>query len=97
MGRCDEDPRVGHRPHPIIALLALLLLVASISVGVIVVAGAVKMRKLKNYRFCRMSSILAMLPLGCGFLLGLPFGVWALLVLRRPDVQAAFAVNDSRQ
>ncbi len=78
----------------IIALLALLLLIASMSVGAVVVAGAVKMRKLKNYRFCRMTSILSMLPLGYGFLFGLPFGVWALRVLRRPDVRAAFAVND---
>lgn len=57
---------------------------------VIVVAGAMKMRQGKHYRFSRMCAILAMLPLGWG----LPFGVWGLLVMRRPDVKAAFAVKD---
>jgi hypothetical protein len=37
-----------------------------------------------------------MLPLGFGFMIGVPFGVWSLLVLRRPDVKAAFALSDSR-
>jgi hypothetical protein len=80
----------------LLAFLILVLAVASISLGVIVVAGALKMRKLKNYRFCRMSIILAMLPLGAGFFFGLPFGVWGLLALRRADVKAAFALNDNR-
>jgi hypothetical protein len=67
----------------------LLVLLVGLAVGVIVVIGGSRMRKLQNYRFCRRCSVLAMLPLGFGFVLGLPFGVWALLVLRRPDVKAA--------
>ena len=66
-------------------------------IGAIVIAGALQMRQLKNYGFCHMSIILAMLPLGAGFLLGLPSGVWSLLLLKRADVKAAFALNDNRQ
>jgi hypothetical protein len=76
------------------ALLVLFLLTASALSGIMIIWGAVKMHKLKAYRFCRMISILAMLPLGFGVVFGLPFGVWSLLVLRRPDVKAAFAEND---
>lgn len=74
----------------LIALSGLLLGAVCAWLGGIVVAGASRMRNLKNYRFCRRSCILAMLPLGIGFLLGLPFGVWGLLVLSRADVKAAF-------
>ena len=80
----------------VITLCVVLLLSGGImGVGVIVMAGAIKMRKLKSYRFCRFSSVLAMLPLGSGFVFGLPFGIWSLVVLRRADVRAAFALNDN--
>ncbi len=93
------DPGFGQERgiSTIVVLLVLVLMAASISVGLIVIAGAVKMRKLKSYPFCRMCSILAMFPLGFGFVLGLPFGIWALLVLRRADVKAAFVGNESRK
>jgi hypothetical protein len=71
----------------------LLLGFASLCSGLIVLRGAWSMRKLKNYRLCLCSAMLAML---LGFGLGLPFGIWALLVLRRADVRAAFAVSASR-
>ncbi len=85
------DPEFGKKDMALAGiLLVALLMLAGLAGGLIVVAGAVKMRKLQSYRLCRPSSILAMLPLGFGFVLGLPFGIWALLVLRRTDVQAAF-------
>jgi len=93
MGLPDSQP-----PHDqpdfmnLIILVAFLLLgLATMCVGLIVLNAARNMRKLKNYRACRVSAVLAMLPLGFGFLLGLPFGIWTLLVLRRADVRAAFA------
>jgi hypothetical protein len=38
-----------------------------------------------------LAIIVAMLPVSYHFLIGVPFGIWALIVLRRPAVQAAFA------
>jgi predicted Ser/Thr protein kinase len=73
------------------AVLVIILTAVSTLVGPLCIAGGLKMRKLKNYRFCRMICILAMLPLGYGVVAGLPAGIWGLLVLRRADVQAAFA------
>jgi hypothetical protein len=77
-----------------VALCVTMLTVLSTLLGIIVFAGALKMDKLRNYRQCRMACILAMMPTGAGFVFGLPFGLWGLVALRRPDVQAAFAVND---
>jgi hypothetical protein len=85
------------RGNKVITFYAILAGVASIVLGVIVAAGALKLWRLRDYRFCRMATILAMLPLGLGFLLGVPGGIWTLLVLKRPSVKAAFARNDSRR
>jgi tRNA A-37 threonylcarbamoyl transferase component Bud32 len=76
-------------------LVVFCLAAVSAASGAVVVIGAWRMRKLKNYRFCRVACILATLPLGHGFLVGLPCGIWALRVLSRADVKAAFAANAS--
>jgi hypothetical protein len=75
--------------------LLLPLGVASMMLGAFVVAGSLQMRQLRHYGFCRVMIILAMLPLGAGFLVGLPSGVWGLFVLKRAAVKAAFALNDN--
>ena len=60
-------------------------------VGVIVLIGAAKMQKLQNYQFVLTASIVAMVPCispCCVF--GLPFGIWALVVLNKPEVKSQF-------
>ena len=61
-------------------------------VGVIVLIGAGKMRKLQGYQFALTASIVAMVPCispCCVF--GLPFGIWALVVLNKPEVKSQFS------
>jgi tRNA A-37 threonylcarbamoyl transferase component Bud32 len=71
-------------------LFIQVLALASMWSGVVVMFGGLRMRNLKNYRFCRLSAILAVLPLGFGIFLGIPGGIWALRILNKPDVKAAF-------
>jgi hypothetical protein len=52
--------------------------------------GATRMKQLRNYSFCLIAGVVAMVA-GPGALLGLPFGVWAVLVLNQRDVRSAFA------
>jgi hypothetical protein len=53
--------------------------------------GALKMQRLESYGLAITSSILSLIPcLTCCCCLGLPFGIWSLVVLNRPDVRAAF-------
>lgn len=53
--------------------------------------GALQMKQLKNYQIARSAAIVAAIPcLGPCCLLGIPFGVWALIVLNKPVVQKAF-------
>jgi hypothetical protein len=57
----------------------------------LIVAG-VKMLQREHYKITLTGSILAMIPctagLGCFF--GIPIGIWSLVVLRRPEIIAAF-------
>src|SRR5690348_15582839 len=64
-------------------MLLLLLGVAGMLVGAIVIAGALQMRQHNNYGIYHTSIIFAMVPLGAGYLLGLPSGLWSLLLLKR--------------
>jgi hypothetical protein len=53
--------------------------------------GALKMKKLENYGLVMAATIIGMLPCisPCCFL-GLPFGIWALVVLNEAEVKSSF-------
>jgi hypothetical protein len=56
----------------------------------ILLAGIFMMQRI-SYSSTRIGAILACIPLLSPFLiLGIPFGIWALVVLNRPDIKAAF-------
>jgi len=63
-----------------------------IALSCVVVAGGLRMLQLRNYGLCIVAAILAILPclLPC-CCVGLPIGIWTLVVLMRPEVKAAFA------
>ena len=57
--------------------------------GIVMLIGGIKMKKLESYGLAMTASILAMIP-GMSCILALPFGIWSLVVLLRPEVKAAF-------
>lgn len=53
--------------------------------------GGLQMKKLHNYYMVRNAAIVAAIPcLGPCCLLGIPFGIWAIVTLGRPEVRSAF-------
>jgi hypothetical protein len=58
--------------------------------GPMIVWGAWCLLRLEGGWLVRLSCIIAVLPCGFGWVVGLPAGLWALTVLARPEVQAAF-------
>jgi hypothetical protein len=48
------------------------------------------MRRLKWYPLAATGSILAMIPWSPAFLISLPFGIWACVVLGKPEVTEGF-------
>lgn len=62
-----------------------------LAMGALILIGAMKMKNLENYSFAMAAAIIAMIPcISPCCLLGLPFGIWALVVLNDDSVKAAF-------
>lgn len=60
-------------------------------IGVLIWRGAAKMEALQNHQFALAASILAIIPcLSPCCLFGLPLGIWALVVLNKPEVKSQF-------
>ena len=62
-----------------------------ILIGILILYAGVRMRALENHGLAVAASILAMIPcISPCCILGLPFGIWALVVLLDANVKAAF-------
>lgn len=60
-------------------------------VSIVILIGAGKMSRLENRSWAMTAAVLGSIPcISPCCLLGLPFGIWAIAVLNRPSVQAAF-------
>lgn len=55
-----------------------------------VLYAALQMRQLKNWPLSMAGAIVALVPCFACCCLGLPVGIWALVVLNKPEVRAAF-------
>ena len=65
--------------------------VLGLMTGLVALFGAIKMRRCESYPFAIAASIIVMIPcISPCTVLGLPFGIWALLVLSDGSVKAAF-------
>jgi len=77
------------------SLVAGPLVIAGGIVGILVsgviLMGGLKMKKLENYSLAMAASIVAMIPCTSPCcLVGIPIGIWALVVLSKPEVKNAF-------
>ncbi len=60
-------------------------------VAVFIIYAALKMKDLKQWNLAVVASVLAMIPcITPCCIIGLPVGIWSLVVLMRPDVKSAF-------
>lgn len=63
----------------------------AIAVGIFIIFGCVKMKRLENYNLSLAACIIAMLPcLSPCCCLGIPFGIWAIVILNKPEVKQYF-------
>jgi presenilin-like A22 family membrane protease len=60
-------------------------------VPIISLIGAIQMLRGKSYAWSMTGTIAGMLPCSACCVLGLVFGIWALVVLNQPDVKQAFS------
>ena len=65
--------------------------IIAILVSLLILVGGLKMRKLENYGLAMAASIIAMIPcISPCCLVGLPVGIWAVVVLSKPEIKSAF-------
>jgi tRNA A-37 threonylcarbamoyl transferase component Bud32 len=76
----------------------LVLTLGSLFAGgaAVQIGGAVAMLRLRGYPWAGAAAILATIPWSPIWVLGLPFGTWAIVVLGKPAVAEAF-LGDKRQ
>jgi hypothetical protein len=56
-----------------------------------VLYSSIKMKNLQSFQIAYSGSILAVIPcLGPCCILGIPFGIWAIVVLNKPHIRRAF-------
>jgi Protein kinase domain len=75
-------------PHPPAAAVKPFFLLVLCTPSVLVLFGALQMLKVRSYGFAIAACVLAMVSPAC--LLGVPFAIWALIVLCQRDVREAF-------
>lgn len=69
----------------------LFSVVIGLVLGIIILLGAIRMVKLQSYGFAMTAAILSIIPCTSPCcLIGMPIGIWALVVLNDPAVKAAF-------
>jgi hypothetical protein len=84
----SEAERLGYYAGQSGAVFVFLLGLVSAPV---IIYGAVKMFNGSSYGWAKAASNLAIIPFtSCCFLIGAPIGIWALVVLSRPEVKMFF-------
>ena len=74
----------------------LVIVVAMAVRAVIVVSGAWNLMQLRSRRLAMIGSVLAMLPFSPGAVIGLPMGIWALVVMARKRVKTTFGRKETK-
>ena len=83
-----------HKWGPTVAYGLPALIVAGLIAGVLTIFGAVRMLRLRGYRWAQAGCVLGMVT-PPGLLVGLPCGIWGLILLAHQDIRAAFAADPS--
>jgi uncharacterized membrane protein len=72
--------------------MAILFSVFLLAMNAFVLVGALRMMKLQGHSLAIIACIIAMIPCTSGLccVLGLPFGIWGIVMLNKPEVKSQF-------
>jgi uncharacterized membrane protein len=73
-------------------VVGMILTIVWMLLSGVILFGGIKMKNMQSYGLAMASAIMAMLPCTTGYccIFGLPIGIWALIVLMKPEVKASF-------
>jgi hypothetical protein len=79
------------QPNPTQMTIEAVLDAVKVVSCAVVIYGAMRMQRLESYGLAITSCILSIIPcMTCCCFLGMPFGIWSLVILNRPEVRASF-------
>ena len=81
----------------IATMMFFVIALCSLVLGIVLLIGSARMRDLQSYPAALSAAIVAILPFAPGFLISLPFGIWALIALSSQDVRTTFAGESERE
>jgi len=85
------NPQIDHILEMFSGGLGVVFILIPLAMSLLIIFGGVRMMSLRSFGFCIGATVIAMLPcVSPCCCLGLPIGIWALVVLNRPEVRAAF-------
>jgi hypothetical protein len=65
--------------------------IVGICLAVLILVGALKMKNLSNYGLAMTACIVSILPCHSCCCLGIPIGIWGLVMLNKPEVKQSFS------
>jgi hypothetical protein len=85
------DPNAEQFLRMFAGTLGIISTIVSVILSGLILWGGIKMKRLESYALAMTASVVAMVPcLSPCCVLGLPLGIWALVILLRPEVKSAF-------
>jgi hypothetical protein len=86
------DPQVTHFIQVFAyGPMGIITKIVGLAISLFVLFGAIKMQKLAGYGFAMAAAIIALIPcFSPCCLIGLPIGIWVLVVLSKPEVKSQF-------
>jgi len=86
-----SDGMVERYAHMFSGSMGFTSSIVGLLVAGFLIWASTKMKALTNFEICIAASILAMIPcVSPCCIVGLPIGIWSLIVLLKPEVKAAF-------
>jgi hypothetical protein len=88
------NPELEHLVTLLTGTLGTIVQLLILGVSCFIFYGGLKLRNLESYPLCVVAVILAILTIACcscpSCCIGPPAGIWALVVLNRPEVKSQF-------
>ena len=89
----DMDPEIARSYEAGQAtanLLRLGVVASSLVIYPVMIFGACRLLKGKNYFLATISCIIAAMPCSLTCLIGIPLGLWGLIMINKPDIKNSF-------
>ncbi len=74
----------------VFGVIILVGLIVNMTIGALIIVGALQMLRLKSRTWATLASVLALVPCNPVSLIGIPIAIWSLVALNRQRVKDAF-------